>query len=78
MGMMIRARLHPIWVGGRDGYRYSVVLDGQLLVERSRDPECDAARALLPKASPASSPCLMGRQAGLAPSSISRKLQGSQ
>ena len=46
---MIRARLHPIWVGGRDGYRYSVVLDGQLLVERSRDPECDAARALLAK-----------------------------
>jgi hypothetical protein len=24
-----------------------VVLDGKLLVERSRDPECDAARALL-------------------------------
>ena len=47
MGMMIRARLHPIWVGGRDGYRHSVVLDGQLLVERSRDPECDTARTLL-------------------------------
>ena len=46
---MIRARLHPIWVGGRDGYRYSAVLDGRLLVERSRDPECDAARALLAK-----------------------------
>jgi hypothetical protein len=25
----------------------SVVFDGKLLVERSRDPECDAARALL-------------------------------
>ena len=46
---MTRARLHPIWTGGRDGYRYSVVFDGQLLVERSRDPECDAARALLAK-----------------------------
>jgi hypothetical protein len=31
------------------GYVYSVVCDGKLLVERSRDPECDAARALLAK-----------------------------
>ncbi len=46
---MIKARLHPIWTGGRDGYRHSVVFDGQLLVELSRDPECDAARALLAK-----------------------------
>ena len=46
---MIKARLHPFWVGGRDGYRYSVVCDGQLLVELSRDPECDAARALMAK-----------------------------
>lgn len=44
-----KARLHPIWVGGRDGYRYSVLYDGKLLVERSRDPETDAARALLAK-----------------------------
>jgi hypothetical protein len=44
---MLKARLHPVWVGGRDGYRYSVILDGKLLVERSRDPECDAARALV-------------------------------
>lgn len=43
------ARLHPKWVGGRDGYRYSVIHDGKLLVDRSRDPECDAARALLVK-----------------------------
>ena len=43
---MLKARLHPIWVGGRDGYRYSVIFDGKLLIERSRDPECDAARAL--------------------------------
>jgi hypothetical protein len=31
----------------QDGYRYSVLFDGNLLVERSRDPELDAARALL-------------------------------
>ena len=43
----VKARLHPHWVGGRDGYVYSVVFAGKLLVERSRDPECDAARALL-------------------------------
>jgi len=43
----MKARLHPIWVGGRDGYRYSVLFNGKLLVERSRDPECDVARALL-------------------------------
>jgi hypothetical protein len=36
-------------VGGRDGYRYSVLFDGKLLVDRSRDPECDAARALVVK-----------------------------
>ena len=44
---MIKARLHPIWVGDRDGYRYTVLYDGKLLVDRSRDPECDAARALV-------------------------------
>jgi hypothetical protein len=43
------ARLHPKWDGGRDGYRYSVLYDGKLLVDRSRDPEFDAARALLAK-----------------------------
>lgn len=43
----MKARLHPKWVGGKTGYRYSVVLGGKLLVENSRDPECDAARALL-------------------------------
>jgi hypothetical protein len=45
--MTLKARLHPRWVGGRDGYRYSVIFDSKLLVERSRDPECDAARALV-------------------------------
>jgi hypothetical protein len=29
------------------GERYFVIFDGKLLVEHSRDPECDAARALL-------------------------------
>jgi hypothetical protein len=47
--MTLRARLHPRWVGGRDGYHYNVLFDGKLLIERSRDPECDAARALLGK-----------------------------
>ena len=36
------------WRAGT-GYVYSVICEGQLLVERSRDPECDAARALLAK-----------------------------
>jgi hypothetical protein len=43
---LVKARLHPIWVS-EVGYRYSVIFEGKLLVERSRDPECDAARALL-------------------------------
>jgi hypothetical protein len=38
----MKARLHPLGNGS-----YSVIFDGKLLVERSRDPECDAARALL-------------------------------
>jgi hypothetical protein len=38
----VKARLHPLGCG-----RYSVLFDGKLLVEASRDPECDAARALL-------------------------------
>jgi hypothetical protein len=46
---MLKARLHPRWVSGRDGYRYSVLCEGKVLVERSRDPECDAARALVAK-----------------------------
>jgi hypothetical protein len=44
---VLNARLHPIWAKG--GYRYSVIYRGKLLIERSRDPECDAARALLTK-----------------------------
>lgn len=43
---MLKARLHPFWVP-ESGYRYSVIFRGKLLVHRCRDPECDAARALL-------------------------------
>jgi hypothetical protein len=45
---MLKARLHPKRVP-MVGYRYSVIFRGKLLVERSRDPECDAARALIAK-----------------------------
>ena len=45
---MLKARLHPIRVP-TVGYRYSVIFRGKLLVERSRDAECDAARALVAK-----------------------------
>ena len=41
------ARLHPLWIGGSTGYAYSVIWRGELIVNRSHDPECDAARALL-------------------------------
>jgi hypothetical protein len=44
---MLKARLHPHWTAA--GYRYSVIFRGKLLVRRSRDPECDAARALVAK-----------------------------
>jgi hypothetical protein len=37
----MKARLHGT------GSNYAVIFEGKLLVERSRDPECDAARALL-------------------------------
>jgi hypothetical protein len=43
----VKARLHPKWIGGRCGYLYSVIFEGKLLVERSKDPEHDAARALV-------------------------------
>lgn len=42
---MIKARLHPV---GRCGL-YNVLHNGELIVERSRDPEFDACRALLAK-----------------------------
>jgi hypothetical protein len=42
----LKARVHPHWVGGRAGYNYSVICNGELLVSRSVDAACDAARAL--------------------------------
>jgi hypothetical protein len=39
---MLKARLHPLSRG-----HYSVLFNGRLIVEGSRDPECDAARALV-------------------------------
>jgi hypothetical protein len=39
--------LFPIWAGGTAGYLYNVTLDGDLILERSRDPEHDLARVLL-------------------------------
>jgi hypothetical protein len=39
--------LYPTFAGGKAGYLYNVTLDGDLIVERSRDPETDAARALI-------------------------------
>jgi hypothetical protein len=46
---MLKARLHPRWVGGKSGYRYSVLFEGKLLVERSLNPETDADGALAAK-----------------------------
>src|SRR5262249_8147673 len=43
--VMLNARLHPLPFKGRQ--LYSVIFRGKLLVQRSGDPECDAARALL-------------------------------
>ena len=42
---MHKARLHPKWT--RSGYRYTVLFNGRLLLKNSRDPELDAARALV-------------------------------
>ena len=38
-------RLRAEWIVGV-GYRYDVLLDGEIIVSRSRDPEYDAARVL--------------------------------
>ena len=45
---MLTARLHPI-KPKKGGEVYSVIFRGKLLVERSKEPEFDAARALLGK-----------------------------
>jgi len=44
--VLVTARLHPL--KSKNGKQlYSVIFRGKLLVERSADPECDTARALL-------------------------------
>ena len=43
----MRTELFPIWAGGKAGYVYNVVFDGELVLERRRDPDCDLARILL-------------------------------
>src|SRR5215471_5731462 len=44
--MMLTARVHHLQ--SKNGRQlYSVIFRGKLLVDRSGDPECDAARALL-------------------------------
>jgi hypothetical protein len=43
----INDRAIPNLAGGKTGYVYNVTLDGELVVERSRDPEHDLARVLL-------------------------------
>jgi hypothetical protein len=45
----LTARLHAIKPKKGGGEVYSVLCGGELLVSRSRNPECDAARALLAK-----------------------------
>ena len=41
----IDVQLRPQWIA-RVGYRYDVMLAGEVIVRRSRDPEHDAARVL--------------------------------
>jgi hypothetical protein len=43
---IIDVRLRAVWVS-EVGYRYDVLLGAEIIVQRSRDPEHDAARALL-------------------------------
>jgi hypothetical protein len=38
--------LFPVWAGGKSGYLYNVTIDGELVLDRVRDPECDLARVL--------------------------------
>ena len=64
--VMLKAKLHPVWVP-RGGYRYSVIFRGELLVDRSRDPECDAARALVAKGITGRLTISMARRANRAP-----------
>jgi hypothetical protein len=58
-----KARLPPRWVGGRDGYLYSVLFHGELLIQKLLYPQCDAARPALLILSPGS----QGGRASLCP-----------
>ena len=69
----LTARLHPKWVGGRDGYHYSVICRGELIVLVWILRAMPLALCWL-GASPESSPCLTARLAGHEPSSMSRRL----
>jgi hypothetical protein len=46
MVKVMRIELFPVWAGGKAGYLYNVTLDGELVLDRVRDPECDLARVL--------------------------------
>jgi hypothetical protein len=43
----VNVSIFPIWAGGKAGYLYNVTLDGDLVLERVRDPETDIARCFL-------------------------------
>ena len=43
----LTVKLHPVWVSGSRGYRYNVMINDEVIVSLSRDPETDLARALL-------------------------------
>jgi hypothetical protein len=60
----MKLELFPIWAGGKAGYLYNVTLDGDLILERSRDPTYDLTRVLQALAIPATSPSTMARLAG--------------
>lgn len=41
-----KIEMRPVWSGGRAGYRYDLYQDGALIVSRTSQPLCDAARWL--------------------------------
>lgn len=42
--MAVRVYMIPRWVGGSVGYRYDIEHEGEIVVQGSRVPLCDAAR----------------------------------
>lgn len=63
-----RIEMRPAWVGGKHGYKYDLAYEGVVVVERSSQPLCDAARFLIGRgkdgkvelARPGGLPCLSG------------------